>query len=80
LERIRTERTFVRGTQDGNADGPLIVEYFRVKGWEWIPEEDDEKAHLLCTDGATFHAPKGGKIKSNVLPQTTHGLAISVYA
>ena len=23
--------------QDGKADGPLIVEYFRVKGWEWIP-------------------------------------------
>jgi Diacylglycerol kinase catalytic domain len=26
-----------RYTQDGKADGPLIVEYFRVKGWEWIP-------------------------------------------
>jgi diacylglycerol kinase family enzyme len=24
-------------TQDGKADGPPIVEYFRVKGWEWIP-------------------------------------------
>src|SRR6266851_1404330 len=22
--------------QDGKADGPPIVEYFRVKGWEWI--------------------------------------------
>jgi len=24
-------------TQDGKADGPPIVEYFRVKGWEWLP-------------------------------------------
>lgn len=24
-------------TQDGKVDGPPIVEYFRVKGWEWIP-------------------------------------------
>jgi hypothetical protein len=25
------------GTQDGKEDGLPIVEYFRVKGWEWIP-------------------------------------------
>jgi len=24
-------------TQDGKADGPPIIEYFRVKGWEWVP-------------------------------------------
>jgi hypothetical protein len=24
-------------TQDGNANGPPIIEYFRVKGWEWVP-------------------------------------------
>jgi len=43
-------------------------------------EEDDEKAHLLCADGAVFQAPKGGKIRSAVLPRTTHDLEISVYA
>jgi len=66
--------------QDDKVDGLPIVEYFRVKGWEWIPEEDDEKAHLLCADGAIFQAPKDGKVRSAVLPRTTHDLDISVYA
>jgi len=65
---------------DGKADGPPVVEYFRVGGWEWIPEEDDEKAHLLCADGTIFHAQKGGKISSNVLARTAHDLEIAVYA
>ena len=55
----------------------------------WVPhprlilitaqEEDDEKAHLLCADGAIFQASKGGKFSSTVLPRTTHDLEISVY-
>ncbi|KAH9063676.1 hypothetical protein EDB83DRAFT_2382407 [Lactarius deliciosus] len=65
---------------DGKKDGPLVVEYFRVGGWEWIPEEDDEKAHLLCADGSIFRAQKGGKISSNVLARTAHDLDIAVYA
>ncbi|KAI6038960.1 ATP-NAD kinase-like domain-containing protein [Pisolithus marmoratus] len=36
--------------EDGN--GPTVVEYFRCGGWEWIPEEADEKACLVCSDGA----------------------------
>ncbi|KAI0290479.1 ATP-NAD kinase-like domain-containing protein [Russula brevipes] len=66
--------------QEGQTDGLPAVEYYRVGGWEWIPEEDDEKAHLLCADGAIFHAPRGGKFRSNVLARTTHDLEISVYA
>lgn len=65
---------------DGQAEGTPVVEYFRVGGWEWIPEEDDEKAHLLCADGTIFHAHKGGKISSNVLARTAHDLEIAVYA
>ncbi|KAI9446856.1 ATP-NAD kinase-like domain-containing protein [Lactarius indigo] len=65
---------------EGKPDDPPIVEYFRVGGWEWIPEEDDEKAHLLCADGTIFHAQKGGKISSNVLARTAHDLDIAVYA
>jgi len=57
-----------------------VVEYFRVGGWEWIPEEDDERAHLLCADGTIFRAQKGGKISSNVLARTAHDLEIAVYA
>ncbi|KAF8497125.1 ATP-NAD kinase-like domain-containing protein [Russula emetica] len=61
---------------DGKTKGMPVVEYFRVGGWQWIPEEDDEKAHLLCVDGKIFHTPKGG----NVLAWTARGLDISVYA
>ncbi|KAI0253900.1 ATP-NAD kinase-like domain-containing protein, partial [Lactifluus subvellereus] len=67
--------------QDGNIDSQQpVVEYFRVGGWEWIPEEHDEKAHLLCADGTIFHAPKGGKIRSTVVARTAHDLDIAVYA
>ncbi|KAI0272134.1 hypothetical protein BGY98DRAFT_1099932 [Russula aff. rugulosa BPL654] len=61
---------------DGNTKGMPVVEYFRVGGWQWIPEEDDEKAHLLCVDGTIFNTPKGG----NVQTWTARGLDISVYA
>jgi len=61
---------------DGKTKGPPVVEYFRVGGWQWVPEEDDEKAHLLCVDGKIFHTPKGG----NVLARTARRLDISVYA
>jgi len=67
-------------SQDGKTDGLPVVEYFRVGGWEWIPEEDDEKAHLLCADGAIFKALVGGKITSSVLGRTAHELNVSVYA
>jgi hypothetical protein len=43
-------------------------------------EEDDEKAHLLCADGAIFNAPESGKFTSSVLGRTAHELDISVYA
>ncbi|KAI9510381.1 ATP-NAD kinase-like domain-containing protein [Russula earlei] len=66
--------------QDGETDGVPVIEYFRVSGWEWIPEEDDEKAHLFCADGLIFNAPKGGVVKSSVLAQTTHGSKVFVYA
>ncbi|KAI0303451.1 ATP-NAD kinase-like domain-containing protein [Multifurca ochricompacta] len=65
---------------DGKTDGPPVVEYFRVGGWEWIPEEDDEKARLLCADGAIFHAPEGGKLVSNVLGRTAHDFRVAIYA
>ncbi|KAH9967925.1 ATP-NAD kinase-like domain-containing protein [Russula dissimulans] len=67
-------------SKDGKSDGLPVVEYFRVGGWEWIPEEDDEKAHLLCADGSIFKAPRGGKIRSNALAQVNNDLEIFVYA
>jgi len=41
--------------------GPTVVEYIRCGGWEWIPDDIDEKAQLLCSDGAIFSIEKGGK-------------------
>ncbi|KAI0259970.1 ATP-NAD kinase-like domain-containing protein [Gloeopeniophorella convolvens] len=66
--------------REGEAVGAPVVEYFRVEGWEWIPEEDDDKAHLLCADGTIFHVPKGGKVVSAVLGQADHVPDISIYA
>ncbi|KAF9792456.1 ATP-NAD kinase-like domain-containing protein [Thelephora terrestris] len=45
-------------------EGELVVEYFRCGGWEWIPDTEDEKAHLLCNDGLINTIPKGGKAKT----------------
>lgn len=45
-------------------EGELVVEYFRCGGWEWIPDTEDERAHLLCTDGLISTIPKGGRAKT----------------
>ncbi|THH20929.1 hypothetical protein EW146_g498 [Bondarzewia mesenterica] len=60
-------------------DGVPVVEYFRVGGWEWIPDEADERAHLVCADGAIFTIPKGGRASSQVLSRTSHNVDFAVY-
>jgi len=42
-------------------DGPTVVEYFRCGGWEWEPDNEDEDAHLLCSDGFIDTIPLGGR-------------------
>lgn len=44
-----------------DGDGPAVLEYFRCGGWEWMPDEMDKDAHLLCSDGTIFNIPKGGR-------------------
>ncbi|KAG1756219.1 ATP-NAD kinase-like domain-containing protein [Suillus paluster] len=55
----------LRYTGDGKITregaGPTLVEYIRCGGWEWIPDDIDERAHLLCSDGAIFSIEKGGR-------------------
>ncbi|KAG2352634.1 ATP-NAD kinase-like domain-containing protein [Suillus spraguei] len=55
----------LRYTDDGKitseGTGSTVVEYIRCGGWEWIPDDVDEKAHLLCSDGAIFSIVKGGR-------------------
>ncbi|KAI0646738.1 ATP-NAD kinase-like domain-containing protein [Trametes meyenii] len=41
--------------------GPTVVEYLRCGGWEWEPDDADERAHLVCADGDILTIPMGGK-------------------
>ncbi|KAI6109924.1 ATP-NAD kinase-like domain-containing protein [Pisolithus sp. B1] len=49
------------GDISADNDGPTVVEYFRCGGWEWIPEEADEKARLVCSDGTILKIAEGGR-------------------
>ncbi|KZT03440.1 uncharacterized protein LAESUDRAFT_729243 [Laetiporus sulphureus 93-53] len=57
--------TVLRYAEDGcvltEGDGPLVVEYFRCGGWEWEPDDIDDRAHLVCADGEVFTIDKGGR-------------------
>lgn len=53
-------------TPDG--DGPFVVEYYRCGGWEWLPEDGDDDAHLVCADGTVISVPQGGKAVCTMLP------------
>ncbi|KAI0735660.1 ATP-NAD kinase-like domain-containing protein [Earliella scabrosa] len=41
--------------------GPTVVEYVRCGGWEWEPDDIDERAYFVCADGDILTIPKGGK-------------------
>ncbi|KAF9021682.1 hypothetical protein BDZ89DRAFT_1019369 [Hymenopellis radicata] len=55
----------LRYQEDGSVgvggDGEYVVEYIRCGGWEWIPDDVDNSAHLLCSDGSISHIPVGGR-------------------
>ncbi|KIK63829.1 hypothetical protein GYMLUDRAFT_162873 [Collybiopsis luxurians FD-317 M1] len=38
-----------------------VVEYVRCGGWEWIPDDIDDDAHLVCLDGNITAIEKGGR-------------------
>ncbi|KAG7452776.1 uncharacterized protein BT62DRAFT_879642 [Guyanagaster necrorhizus] len=62
-----------------DGDGSWVVEYIRCGGWEWIPDDIDEGAHLLCSDGEISTIPKGGRaVCSAALP--TEGVGFMVYS
>ncbi|KAK7447057.1 hypothetical protein VKT23_014268 [Stygiomarasmius scandens] len=44
-----------------DGDGPTVVEYVRCGGWEWLPDDIDDAAHLLCSDGTITTIEKGGR-------------------
>ncbi|KAL4064330.1 ATP-NAD kinase-like domain-containing protein [Scleroderma citrinum] len=67
----------LRYRQDGDIghydDGPTVVEYFRCGGWEWVPDEADERAHLICSDGTVLEIAKGGKAVCNAIAAIPNG-------
>ncbi|KAK0459458.1 ATP-NAD kinase-like domain-containing protein [Desarmillaria tabescens] len=67
------------GTISAEGDGSLVVEYIRCGGWEWIPDDIDEGAHLLCSDGEISIIPKGGRaVCTATIP--TDGAGFMVYS
>ncbi|TFK55335.1 hypothetical protein OE88DRAFT_1710950 [Heliocybe sulcata] len=63
-----------------DGDGETVVEYFRCGGFEWIPDETDERAHLLCADGAIFTIPRSSRATCSAVASTDNGVRFSVYS
>ncbi|KAJ7098175.1 hypothetical protein B0H15DRAFT_920823 [Mycena belliarum] len=60
-------------------DGPSVVEYIRCGGWEWVPVDEDENAHVVCTDGAISTIEKEGRaVCSAAAPQDNAGFRVYV--
>ncbi|KAJ7135042.1 hypothetical protein C8R43DRAFT_1072936 [Mycena crocata] len=67
------------GEITSEGDGPSVVEYIRCGGWEWIPVDEDEDAHVLCNDGAISTIEKEGRaVCSAAAPRDGAGFLIHV--
>ncbi|KAK0483359.1 hypothetical protein IW261DRAFT_1417272 [Armillaria novae-zelandiae] len=65
------------GSISAEGDGHPVVEYLRCGGWEWIPDDIDEAAHLLCSDGQISTIPKGGRaVCSAAIPMGGGGFMV----
>ncbi|KAJ7063045.1 ATP-NAD kinase-like domain-containing protein [Mycena amicta] len=63
----------------GTGTGPVVVEYVRCAGFEWIPDPDDEFAHYICTDGAiSVIEHEGRAVCSAASPDATGGFMVYV--
>lgn len=60
-------------------EGPPVVEYFRCGGWEWMPDDIDADAHLVCNDGAISHLDPGGRVVCVAARATSAG-GFMIYA
>ncbi|KAF7338525.1 Sphingoid long chain base kinase 4 [Mycena venus] len=68
-----------KGEVTTEGDGPTVVEYIRCGGWEWIPVDDDEDAHFLCTDGAISKIETEGRaVCSAAAPAADAGFLVHV--
>ncbi|KAL1743291.1 hypothetical protein HDZ31DRAFT_74967 [Schizophyllum fasciatum] len=60
-------------------DGEPVVEYFRCGGWEWLPDDIDDDAHIVCNDGAISRIDPGGRVVSVAARATSAG-GFQIYA
>ncbi|KAI0340152.1 hypothetical protein BDW22DRAFT_444134 [Trametopsis cervina] len=59
-------------------EGEVVAEYFRCSGWEWIPNEKDPEAHLVCIDGEILKVKGNGKATCNAL-ESLDGYKLAAY-
>ncbi|KAI0637309.1 ATP-NAD kinase-like domain-containing protein [Trametes polyzona] len=73
----------LRYDEDGRivaeGDGPTVVEYVRCGGWEWEPDDVDERAHFVCADGDILTIPPGGKATSTAATPMNDKTGFALY-
>ncbi|KAH9946412.1 ATP-NAD kinase-like domain-containing protein [Epithele typhae] len=60
--------------------GPTVVEYIRCGRWVWEPDDIDERAHFVCTDGDILLIPKGGRAVCTAAAPMDATTGFAVYA
>ncbi|KAF8682270.1 Sfi1 spindle body protein [Rhizoctonia solani] len=56
--RYNREKNSSEGPSE-SADGPLVVQYYRCGGWEWMPLEGSSDASYICVDGTILEIGNG---------------------
>jgi len=60
--------------------GPVVVEYFRVGGWIWVPQQDDDNSPaLLCADGDIFTVEEGGRVSCTAASPVNNNTGFGVF-
>ena len=77
------------GETRSEGEGDVVVETFRVGGFEWIPtvsflhhclreltskDSEHSPSHLVCADGSIHTIPVGGRAKVEVARETSGNL------
>ncbi|KAJ7582471.1 ATP-NAD kinase-like domain-containing protein [Mycena floridula] len=66
-----------KGEIVSEGDGPMVVEYIRCGGWEWIPDDTDEAAHRICSDGAISIIETDGRaVCAAAIPDPSAGFMV----
>ncbi|CAE7221725.1 unnamed protein product [Rhizoctonia solani] len=62
-----------------SADGPLVIQYYRCGGWEWVPDAGSKYASYVCADGTILELGEGDWAQSDIIELPgNHGVHIFV--